>query len=197
MLPRFDMPTYATKPAQQTIQRELQKLQKVQSTTPLHELGWYIDFDEIENMFQLIVELHSFDPDLPLAKDMKAASITSIVLEIRFLRGFPLTPPFIRVIQPRFVPFFNGGGGHVTSGGAMCMELLTNTGWSPVNSMESVLLQVRLAICSLEPKPARLEKVTDGHCHGQYSVREAVDAYMRAAASHGWEVPADIKEVTM
>ncbi|KAI0441290.1 hypothetical protein F4803DRAFT_552286 [Xylaria telfairii] len=196
-LPRFDIPTYATKPAQQTIQRELQKLQKVQSTTPLHELGWYIDFDKIDNMFQLIVELHSFDPDLPLAIDMKAAGLTSIVLEIRFLRGFPLTPPFIRVIQPRFVPFLQGGGGHVTSGGAMCMELLTNTGWSPVSSMESVLLQVRLAICNLEPKPARLEGAKDGHAHGQYGVREAVDAYMRAAASHGWEVPTDIKEVAM
>ncbi|KAI8947097.1 hypothetical protein F4801DRAFT_595838 [Xylaria longipes] len=194
-LPRFAFPSYATKPAQQTIQRELQKLQKTQSTTPLHELGWYIDFDKIENMFQLIVELHSFDPNLPLAKDMKAAGITSIVLEIRFLRGFPLTPPFIRVIQPRFLPFANGGGGHVTAGGAMCMELLTNTGWSPVNSMESVLLQVRLAMCGQEPKPARLEQARGGS--GQYGIREAVDAYIRAAALHGWEVPSELKEATM
>ncbi|KAI0193669.1 hypothetical protein EV127DRAFT_334762 [Xylaria flabelliformis] len=192
-LPRFASPSYATKPAQQTIQRELQKLQKVQSTTPLHELGWYIDFDKIDNMFQLIVELHSFDPSLPLAKDMKEAGITSIVLEIRFLRGFPLTPPFIRVIKPRFLPFANGGGGHVTGGGAMCMELLTNTGWSPVSSMESVLLQVRLAMCNQEPKPARLEKART--TFGQYSVQEAIDAYIRAASVHGWEVPAELKEI--
>ncbi|KAI0555983.1 hypothetical protein F4679DRAFT_520602 [Xylaria curta] len=194
-LPRFASPSYATKPAQQTIQRELQKLQKVQSTTPLHELGWYIDFDKIDNMFQLIVELHSFDPSLPLAKDMKEAGINSIVLEIRFLRGFPLTPPFVRVIKPRFLPFAHGGGGHVTTGGAMCMELLTNTGWSPVSSMESVLLQVRLAICSQEPKPARLEKARSAL--SQYSVQEAIDAYIRAASVHGWEVPAELKEVAM
>ncbi|TRX89124.1 hypothetical protein FHL15_009937 [Xylaria flabelliformis] len=194
-LPQFASPSYATKPAQQTIQRELQKLQKVQSATPLHELGWYIDFDKIDNMFQLIVELHSFDPSLPLAKDMKEASITSIVLEIRFLRGFPLTPPFIRVIKPRFLPFANGGGGHVTAGGAMCMELLTNTGWSPVSSMESVLLQVRLAMCNQEPKPARLEMARSAV--SQYSIQEAIDAYIRAASVHGWEVPAELKEVAM
>ncbi|KAI0455181.1 hypothetical protein F5B21DRAFT_216658 [Xylaria acuta] len=194
-LPLFACPSYATKPAQQTIQRELQKLQKVQSTTPLHELGWYIDFDKIENMFQLIVELHSFDPGLPLAKDMKAAGITSIVLEIRFLRGFPLTPPFVRVIQPRFLPFANGGGGHVTAGGAMCMELLTNTGWSPVSSMESVLLQVRLAMCGRDPKPARLERASGGFT--QYGLREAVEAYIRAAALHGWEVPGELKDVAV
>jgi ubiquitin-conjugating enzyme E2 Q len=194
-LPQLALPSYATKPAQQTIQRELQKLQNVQSTTPLHELGWYLDFDKIDNMFQWIVELHSFEPSLPLAKDMKAAGITSIVLEIRFLRGFPMTPPFIRVIQPKFLPFALGGGGHVTGGGALCMELLTNTGWSPVNSMESVLLQVRLAICNLDPKPARLAGATPGTT--QYSIREAVEAYTRAATTHGWEIPADLKEATM
>ncbi|KAI0097688.1 hypothetical protein GGR51DRAFT_552941 [Nemania sp. FL0031] len=194
-LPQFALPSYATKPAQQVIQRELQKLQKIQSTTPLHELGWYLDFDRIDNMFQWIVELHSFERSLPLAKDMKAAGITSIVLEIRFLRGFPLTPPFIRVIKPKFLPYARGGGGHVTAGGALCMELLTNTGWSPVGSMESVLLQVRLAMCSLDPKPARLERLTPGN--SQYSMQEAVEAYMRAATSHGWEVPAELKEAAM
>ncbi|KAI0536306.1 hypothetical protein GGR58DRAFT_514705 [Xylaria digitata] len=203
-LPQLALPSYATPPAQQTIQRELCKLQKVQTTTPLHELGWYIDFDRIENMFQWIVELHSFDQSLPLARDMKDAGITSIVIEIRFLRGYPLTPPFVRVIKPRFLPFHVGGGGHVTGGGAMCMELLTNTGWSPVSSMESVLLQVRLAMSALEPAPARLESCSLGPFLGsrrntsnEYTIHEAVDAYIRAATSHGWEVPPEVKEVTM
>ncbi|KAI0913556.1 hypothetical protein F4823DRAFT_16275 [Ustulina deusta] len=191
-LPRLAFPSYATRPAQQAIQRELLKLKKIQSETPLHELGWYIDFEKIDNMFQWIVELHSFDPSLPLAKDMKTAGITSIILEIRFLRGFPYSPPFVRVIKPRFLPFSKGGGGHVTAGGAMCMELLTNTGWSPVSSMESVLLQVRLAICNLEPKPARLE--SPNHSTNQYSMREAVHAALRVYADHGWEAPVELTE---
>ncbi|KAI1266166.1 hypothetical protein F5Y18DRAFT_22749 [Xylariaceae sp. FL1019] len=195
-LPQLALPSYATNQAQKTIQQELKKLQKVQETTPLHILGWYMDFEQINNMFQWIVELHSFDPSLPLAIDMKKAGCTSIVLEIRFLRGFPYTPPFIRVIRPRFMPFFQGGGGHVTGGGAMCMELLTNTGWSPVSSMESVLLQVRLAICNPEPRPARLEQSRSGLEAQDYGVGEAIEAFMRAAAAHGWQVPQELGEIS-
>ena len=69
----------------------------------------------------------------------------------------------------------------------MCMQLLTNDGWSSVNNMESVLLQVKLAIESTEPKPARLEAgpVRD------YGIGEAVDAFRRACMTHGWKVPED------
>ncbi|KXJ96618.1 ubiquitin-conjugating enzyme/RWD-like protein [Microdochium bolleyi] len=112
---------------------------------------------------------------------------------MRFGRNYPHSPPFVRVVRPRFLPFMNGGGGHITAGGAMCMELLTNTGWSPVSSLESVLLQVRLAICSMDPKPARLESTSSGSRH-DYGVGEAFEAYKRAAAAHGWEVPSDFPE---
>ncbi|KAI1205090.1 uncharacterized protein F4807DRAFT_295600 [Annulohypoxylon truncatum] len=194
-LPQLAPPSYATNIAQKALGQEIKKLEKIQSSTPLHLLGWYIDFERLNNLFQWIVELHSFDSKLPLAKDMKKAGLTSIVIEIRFLRGFPMSPPFVRVICPRFLPFMSGGGGHVTSGGALCMELLTNSGWSPANSLESVLLQVRMAICSEEPRPARLQST--GRQQGQYGVMEAVEAYKRAAATHGWEVPADLADASL
>lgn len=180
----------------------MSQLQKAQFSAPLHELGWYVDWESLSNMFQWIVELHSFDPSLPLAQDMLANGITSIVLEVRFGRQYPLTPPFVRVVRPRFHPFALGGGGHVTAGGAMCMELLTGSGWSPANSMESVLLQVRMAMCNLEPKPARLSVAVEraggvsALARSDYSVSEARDAFLRAAAAHGWAVPADMAEMT-
>ncbi|XXG97232.1 hypothetical protein Hte_003527 [Hypoxylon texense] len=194
-LPTLAPPSYATGIAQKALGLEIKKLHKLQAATPLHQLGWYIDFDRLNNMFQWIVEFHSFDPSLPLAKDMKVKGITSIVFEMRFLSSFPMSPPFVRVIQPRFLPFANGGGGHVTAGGAMCMELLTNTGWSPANSLESVLLQVRLAMCSENP-PARLEKTKSRQSSpSQYGIHEAIDAYTRAAQVHGWQVPEDLKDL--
>lgn len=147
----------------------------------------------VTNVYQWIVELHSFDPSLPLSKDMKAAGLTSIVLEMRFGKDFPHSPPFVRVIKPRFIPFARGGGGHVTGGGAMCMELLTNSGWSAVSSIESVLLQVRMAIMNLEPAPARLEKTGKGN-PATYGTNEAMEAYIRACQAHGWEVPKDFKD---
>lgn len=192
-LPMLDPPAYATTSATMRLQKELQAILKVQKSTPLHELGWYIDAALVTNVYQWIVELHSFDPSLPLAKDMKTAGLTSIVLEIRFGKDYPHSPPFIRVIKPRFLPFMMGGGGHVTGGGAMCMELLTNSGWSAASSIEGVLLQVRMAIMNLEPKPARLENTATAS-HRTYGTGEAMEAFVRACRAHGWEVPKDFKD---
>lgn len=109
-LPCLSLPWWANSESSKRLATDIKHVQKIQSTTPLHELGWYFHLDNINNMFQWIVELHSFDPELPLAKDMKQAGITSIVLEIRFGRDYPFSPPFVRVIRPQFLPFMNGGG---------------------------------------------------------------------------------------
>lgn len=184
-------PTDATRSASNTLLKAFDALLKTQKTTPAHELGWYINPEQIENMYQWIVELHSFDQDLPLAQDMKAVGCTSVVLEMRFTNQYPFAPPFVRVVKPRFLPFSQRGGGHVTEGGAICMELLTNNGWSAVSSIESVLLQVRLAMCDKEP-PARLASTSrqGGSRDGVYGVGEAIAAYERACRNHGWTVPA-------
>ncbi|KAF3044281.1 hypothetical protein E8E12_003511 [Didymella heteroderae] len=189
-LPMLQQPSWASSAATRCLMRDFQALIKTQNEQPLHELGWHLDEDKIENMYQWIVELHSFDPTLPLAQDMKKHDVKSVVLELRFGKDYPMAPPFVRVIRPRFLSFAAGGGGHVTAGGAMCMQLLTNDGWSAVSSIESVLVQVRMAITSTEPKPARLER-SGRH---DYGVGEAVEAYIRACAMHGWTVPAGFKE---
>lgn len=183
----LEEPSYATPGATKSLTRQLKDIQKIQASTPQHELGWYLDPNLISNVFQWIVELHTFEPDLPLARDMQARSVTSVVLEMRFGKDYPMSPPFVRVIRPRFLPFIQGGGGHVTAGGAMCMELLTNNGWSPASTIESVLLQVRVAISNLDPRPARLLLSTTRY--GDYRIGEAMEAYIRACQIHGWEVP--------
>ncbi|MCJ1384501.1 hypothetical protein MMC17_007618 [Xylographa soralifera] len=189
-LPVLKEPAYATSSATKALQRELKATLKVQQTHPAQELGWYIDPELVTNIYQWIVELHSFESDLPLTADMKAKGVKSIVLELRFGQDFPFSPPFVRVIRPRFLPFMLGGGGHVTGGGALCMQLLTSSGWNVACNIESVLLQIRLAIASLDPKPARLEKsVRD------YGVGEAVEAFKRACRAHNWEIPKDFDSI--
>lgn len=169
----------------------LKDVAKLQESQPLHELGWYIDTGKTDNIYQWIFELHTFESHLPLAQDMKAMGVKSVVLEFIFGPEFPFAPPFVRVIRPRFLPFQQGGGGHVTAGGALCMELLTNDGWSSASSIEAVLLQVRLAMSSTEPRPARLER----HFIRDYTIGEAVEAYIRACQVHGWTVPSGFKQM--
>jgi ubiquitin-conjugating enzyme E2 Q len=175
--------------------QELRSLQKTQASTLLAELGWFIDVEKIENAYQWIVELHSFHvleskgKKLPLAEDMKKQGVKSVVLEIRFNKDFPFSPPYVRIVRPQFLSFAQGGGGHVVIGGAICMELLTNTGWSSVSSMESVLMQIRLAIAS-EPY-ARLAP----RAHRDYGAAEGAEGYIRACRTHGWQVPPGFKEM--
>ncbi|RVD82757.1 uncharacterized protein DFL_007172 [Arthrobotrys flagrans] len=192
-LPLIAQPTFATHQATKRLQREYKNLLKIQESTPLHELGWYTNPDHFDNVYQWIVELHSFDSELPLAKDMKSQGVKSVVLELRFGASFPTTPPFVRVIKPRFLPFMNGGGGHVTIGGAVCLEMLTGTGWDSKTTIESVLLNVRLAMMSTDPKPAKLE--AGGGGARSYGVAEAVSAYLRACRTHGWTVPKGFEEM--
>lgn len=191
-LPLMSPPAYATSPATSLLQRHLRTTLKIQESEPLHELGWYVDPSLIKTVYQWIVELHTFDPSIPLFQDLKNANLASVVLEVRFPSQFPMDPPFVRVIRPRFLEFAHGGGGHVTAGGAICMELLTNSGWSAVTTMESLLLQVRLAI-STKDHPARLAPYGRNY---DYSVGEAVAAYIRACRTHGWAIPKDMNAIS-
>ncbi|KAM0235421.1 hypothetical protein ACHAPO_005707 [Fusarium lateritium] len=197
-LPKLAEPTWAASSpaALRALNNQIKELQKVQSNANIATLGWYIDFEKLDNLFRWIVELHSFDMDLALAQDMVRYGCSSIVLEVRFGASFPISPPFVRVIRPRFVPFAQGGGGHVTMGGSICSELLTNSGWSPALSLEKVFLEVRMNLCEKDP-PARIEhstRVRNAQNGNQmdYGMFEAVDAYRRAAAAHGWQIPSDL-----
>ncbi|KAH6905576.1 hypothetical protein BKA70DRAFT_1372977 [Coprinopsis sp. MPI-PUGE-AT-0042] len=171
MLPPFE----STSSASNALKREMRDMLREQENAPsLRELGWYIPEDHIQdNLYQWIVELHSFDPDIPIAKDLKAKNINSVIFEIRFPPDFPVAPPFFRIITPRFLPFIHGGGGHVTGG------------WLPSYSIPAVLMQIKLAISNLDPRPARLAQ----NWQQPYAVREALEGFKRAAATHNWRVP--------
>ncbi|EMD36029.1 hypothetical protein CERSUDRAFT_156784 [Gelatoporia subvermispora B] len=197
-------PADASPMATMAVQRELKAMLREQKEAKsLRELGWYMSQDRIgDNLFQWIVELHSFEPELPVAQDMRQRGVNSVVFEIRFPPTFPHSPPFFRILKPRFLPFIHGGGGHVTGGGSICMDLLTADGWLPsyrqvvpdylpislanaTHSISAVLLQIKLAISNLDPRPARLAANWDT----PYQIGEALEGYRRAASTHGWKVP--------
>lgn len=131
------------------------------------------------NLYHWEIKLSGFDGDL--ASDMKAQAKSSgkdyVSLEMRFSADYPFTPPFVRVVRPRF----RAMTGHVTIGGSVCMELLTRSGWQSTNSIESVLIQIR---AEMTGGGARL----DGSGGGEYSESEAWSAFYRAAGNHGWDV---------
>jgi ubiquitin-protein ligase len=102
---------------------------------------------------------------------------SSVLLEVTFGFDHPASPPFIRVVSPRFA--FHTG--HVTVGGSICTELLTTKGWNASYTMEATLVIVRDTIVSGggAPDPTR--------AHIPYTEIEARSAFLRVARFHGWE----------
>ncbi|KAI5079423.1 hypothetical protein GOP47_0004902 [Adiantum capillus-veneris] len=102
----------------------------------------------------------------------------SIKLECTFPEDYPFSPPFIRVISPKF-GFHTG---HVTVGGSICMELLTTSGWSPAYTFESIIVQV---VNAMVEGGGRLDKRAIAS-RSEYSELEAREAFNRVARDHGW-----------
>jgi len=101
-----------------------------------------------------------------------------IKMELTFPSDFPMAPPFMRVISPRF-KFHTG---RVTIGGSICTELLTSQGWMPTYSVGQALIQVQSEILGGNPD---LEPYS--RYQAEYSKQEAMEAFMRVARQKGWE----------
>jgi len=160
----------SSKKATQRIAAELKAIQK---SNP-EKSGYSIELVG-DNMYLWEVKLFGFDPkDEEIARDMIRYKIPHIVIHIKFPEDYPLSPPFCRIVRPRF-QFHTG---HVTLGGSICMELLTRKGWSPENSIEAVIMTIR---SNFLEGGARLEPG-----RGDYSEREAHEAFDRLVRAHGW-----------
>lgn len=105
--------------------------------------------------------------------DMLKYGVKHITLELEFT-GYPFMPPFVRVKHPRFKAI----SGHVTIGGSICTEILTNGGWTPQN-IDTILLTVKSIIFEGN---GRLGDDWDL----EYSKGEARSAFSRMLSVHGW-----------
>jgi len=160
----------SSKKATQRIAAELKSIQKGDPA----KSGFSVELVG-DNMYHWEVKLFGFDPkDEQIARDMERLHVKYIVIHIKFPEDFPLSPPFCRIVRPRF-QFHTG---HVTLGGSICMELLTRKGWSPENSIEAVIMTIR---SNFLEGGARLESA-----HGDYSEAEAHEAFDRLVRAHGW-----------
>ncbi|ESO87820.1 hypothetical protein LOTGIDRAFT_234840 [Lottia gigantea] len=134
------------------------------------------------NLFVWDVKLTDIPTDSKLGQDLvkysqKYHQQPVINLEMQFPRDYPFSPPFIRVIRPRF-QFLTG---HVTIGGSICMQMLTKSGWTPSNDIELILIQVRSEI--LSDANARL---AHGKENDVYSLEEAKRAFDRMVERYNW-----------
>lgn len=100
-----------------------------------------------------------------------------IEVEVNFPQDYPISPPFVRVVRPRFAY----QTGHITSEGALCMEVLTKSGWKPTVSMETLMVIIKVQI---NEGGGRLDP--DNHSN-PYCEARARQSFSNVARSHGWE----------
>lgn len=122
----------------------------------------------------------SFEQQSPIYKDMIKYNIEHIEFEIRLKEDYPFSPPFIRIVKPRFQYMT----GHITLGGSICMELLTNQRWVPSFNIEKVMLMISQNILVGE---ARLDS---NKYYQPYGYEESVSAFKRMLTNHPeWTKP--------
>jgi ubiquitin-protein ligase len=127
------------------------------------------------DLWNISIQSDGFEGNPKLQKDMEKYGIKEVLLEFRFNENYPVQPPFVRIISPRFIY----RTGHITLGGSICMELLTNQGWDITTSVSTVITYVKSAILEGEGE-------IDPKSKNNYSLDEAQDAFNRMLKSHGW-----------
>ena len=132
-----------------------------------------------DNLYEWNIMLFSVDPESQLYQDMKDHNIPHILLNLSFPDNFPFAPPFMRVVKPKI------RGGFVLDGGAICMELLTPSGWSSAYTVEAIVVQFTALIAKGK---GRIEKKSKSG----FSKKEAEASFKRLVKTHekyGWITP--------
>uniref|UniRef100_A0A6C0E8J8 UBC core domain-containing protein n=1 Tax=viral metagenome TaxID=1070528 RepID=A0A6C0E8J8_9ZZZZ len=156
--------------------KRLMREYKILSEENQDTLGFRFEVEDDSNFNVWKIYIKDFEGNDNIHSDMKSLNIKEVELEFNFNENYPFEPPFIRVVYPRF----NFKTGHVTIGGSICMELLTNQGWDPTTSISTVVTYVKSAILEGD---GRIDHV---NYKNKYNIYEARQAYDRMLKTHGW-----------
>jgi len=159
--------------------KEFMKLQET-GCNKTSELGVLIDcsLKKEDNLscWKILFTRENIPQEYKLYKQMITRKIDNIELEITFSSQYPHEPPFIRIIHPRFMY----RTGHITLGGSICMDILTKQGWTPIMTVEKLMLQIKTLLIDgdAELDPAKWNV--------KYDMAEAKQAFQRMLKTHGW-----------
>ncbi len=162
-----------TKKCIKRITREYKRVMNIKS----EEVGFHVNVDPDENDITIWqINIWNHESNERLFNEMAAFGIDTIKLEIRYGGNYTFEPPFVRIVSPMFKSLT----GHITEGGAVCMELLTMKKWSSVYSMESLLVNI---VSEIIAGDGQIDEEKIGH---EYSHDHAEKTFVRMAKGHGW-----------
>lgn len=170
-----------SKQAQQVLMREMKALLMLKGDGASKAVEIEMVQDRLDH-WRATMLADSF-PECDLKADLYRYASThrvgaAVIMDLMFPSDFPLQPPFIRVVRPRFMMH----SGHVTIGGSICMEALTPSGWMPTLALENIFVEIR---SQMVEGGGRLDVANSN----EYTQAEAREAFNRVAARYGWLKP--------
>eukprot|EP00438_Fugacium_kawagutii_P024714 Skav235554 [mRNA] locus=scaffold3067:289296:291011:- [translate_table: standard] len=117
---------------------EAKKLLSPEGQAEAEQCGYKFCLKDKENLSKWRVELRDLNTDGKLAADLKKHSLDAqIDLELILPDGFPMEPPFVRVVYPQL------SGGYVFQRGGICFEPLTPKGWVPSMTLPALAIAIK------------------------------------------------------
>jgi ubiquitin-protein ligase len=100
--------------------------------------GYEFILADKENLSKWIVKLRDLNPDGQLSKELAQHKLEPCIdLELSLPNGFPMEPPFARVLYPQL------SGGFVFQHGGICFEPLTTKGWVPSMTLPALAIAIK------------------------------------------------------
>ncbi|CAE7873611.1 Ubiquitin-conjugating enzyme E2Q-like protein [Symbiodinium microadriaticum] len=117
---------------------EAKRLLSPEGLAEAEKSGYRFCLKDKENLARWFVQLRDINPDGKLAADLKKHNLdASIDLELVLPDGFPMEPPFVRVVYPQLK------GGFVFERGGICFEPLTQKGWAPSMTLPTLAIAIK------------------------------------------------------
>jgi ubiquitin-protein ligase len=172
----YNTPNFSSSPlATATLTKQLNLISKQDTKA----LGFTVEPID-EDLYVWRAKLFFRDMAMLLARDLESHPTEKhVTLEFRFPNDYPMSPPFCRVVSPCFI----SGTGYVQPHGGLCMELLTGAGWTPANSMDSVLIQLHSFLIA---GGGRLDLSNLDRIKG-YTFENAIRDFSSIVRAHGWD----------
>lgn len=167
--------------ASQVLMREMRNLMSMQGGGSAKAVEIEMVDDSLYN-WEVKMHADGFPRDCALRGELHRfgaqhrSGLAAIIMDVRFPDSYPMAPPFIRVVRPRF----HMHTGHVTIGGSVCMQLLTPSGWLPSVALETVFVAIR---SEMVEGGGRIDLSNQN----DYTEAEAKEAFNRVADRYGWK----------
>jgi ubiquitin-protein ligase len=149
---------------------------KISNTTNTNiDINYKIQLAQEYNLAKWILYIN-YTQNKKLEQQIQKLTIPAIEIEIIFKDNYPISPPFIRIVYPRFKTHSKS----ITTGGSFCIKILTNQGWNPTFNIENIITHIKTTFINDE------FEIDEINWNKQYTIDEANYAFTKALAINQW-----------